>query len=106
MMAAVTMRAQTAECAVSSTLCRPKNRLRVLAQWLMWEASAAISPETKSGESKGRAEEKEWILSSVVMMFAGVLQGLENVATMRTSASALMLRANPFFPHQTALDSL
>ena len=32
MMAAVTMRAQTAECAVSSALCRPKKRLRVLAQ--------------------------------------------------------------------------
>lgn len=84
MMAAVTMRAQTAECAVSNTPCRPKKRLRVLAQWLMWDASAAMSLETKSGEPKGRAEEKGWILSSVVMVFAGELQGLKNVATMHT----------------------
>ena len=42
------MRVKTTECTSSSAACRLKNRLRLLAQWLICEASAAVSVDTKS----------------------------------------------------------
>ena len=46
--AAVTMREKTTACANSSAACKLKNRLRLLAQWSMCEARAAVSVVTKS----------------------------------------------------------
>ena len=46
--AAVTMRVKTTDCTNSSAACKPKNRLRLLAQWSMCEANAAVSVDTKS----------------------------------------------------------
>jgi len=42
------MRENTTVCASSSAACKLKNLLRLLAQWSMCEASAAVSDDTKS----------------------------------------------------------
>lgn len=50
--AAVTIRPKMAECITPKAACRLKNLLRLLAQWLMCEASAAVSVDTKSEFAK------------------------------------------------------
>ena len=62
------MRGKTSEWADSSTARKPKNRLRELAQWLMWEASAAISVDTKSGALRECAAALGAMLLRLVMV--------------------------------------
>ena len=58
--AAVTMRLKTAECTTSRAACKLKNLLRLLAQLVMCDASAAVSVDTKSTVEKATDEGKRW----------------------------------------------
>ena len=84
--AAVTIRGKTSEWADSSAARKPKKRLRELAQWLMWEASAAISVDTKSGELRDCAVEPCAMLFSLVMVGSPVAM---------IGIKSFNLRANP-----------
>ena len=102
--AAVTMRVKTAECASSSAACKPKNRLRLLAQSLMCEASAAVSVDTKSRERPLFAEG----VVKVVMVCSRCIKGGNFTALCWITEFArfsleFILRKYPWLTHQTLL---
>lgn len=68
---AVTIREKTTVCANSSAACKLKNRLRLLAQWSMCEARAAVSVVTKS--TAGLANRVGVV--NVVMVCSGCVMG-------------------------------